>query len=485
MPTGDAQSPPGWREQERMALRRHQVENLVLRGPVFYWRARIPAGFNAAGRNACLSLSLRLSDRKKASVVARRLNALLLQLELVPKARMATKEQLARIFALEIEAMREEIENLDRMTRRNRSLRDPVHRQADRQTGLTYRMLERYGPWEDLDFDPGSEVYAELLAAGATEDDIPWIAEMFRSERKEMLADRAGTGRTPFMRDVLHRMAQVGLDDTVANREAAAETIYRARADAWLASAADPRKPSLIKRPEPPTSQPVETMPVPEPARPRIHWKAEESEPVELARVRASAEPPSSDPASLTADRYSVCEPPPSPTIPPIADRGPARKNLPLSQFGDEVEMLIANHKDDWEEATASDVRVLVEIFRGILEEHGVTHSGQITQEHVAALRQHFNHIVPNWGRSPRLRSLSTRELRDESRRLAEGAEARGKPIRLGLSAATIRRHLGNLDHFLKHLRASYYAVGDWTFDGLRPKKPKRGEIRLQLIHPH
>src|SRR5690606_28189941 len=116
--------------------------------------------------------------------------------------------------ALEIEAMREEIENLDRMARRNRSLRDPVHRQADRQTGLTYRMLERYGPWEDLDFDPGSEVYAELLAAGATEDDIPWIAEMFRSERKEMLADRAGTGRTPFMRDVLHRMAQVGLDDT-------------------------------------------------------------------------------------------------------------------------------------------------------------------------------------------------------------------------------------------------------------------------------
>jgi hypothetical protein len=30
-----------------------------------------------------------------------------------------------------------------------------------------------------------------------------------------------------------------------------------------------------------------------------------------------------------------------------------------------------------------------------------VTHSGEITQEHVAALRQHFNHIVPTWGRSP------------------------------------------------------------------------------------
>ena len=28
-----------------MGLRRHKVENLVLRGPVFYWRARIPVGF--------------------------------------------------------------------------------------------------------------------------------------------------------------------------------------------------------------------------------------------------------------------------------------------------------------------------------------------------------------------------------------------------------------------------------------------------------
>jgi len=104
-----------------MGLRRHQVENLVLRGPIFYWRARIPVGFTAAGRNARLSLSLRLSDRKKASVVARRLNAMLLQMELVPMVRMATREQLTRIFALEAEAMREEIEALDLSAKRARA----------------------------------------------------------------------------------------------------------------------------------------------------------------------------------------------------------------------------------------------------------------------------------------------------------------------------------------------------------------------------
>ena len=89
-----------------MGLRRHQIENLVLRGRVFYWRARIPVRFVSEAGNGRLSLSLRLSDRKKASVVARRLNALLLQLELMPMAKMATKEQLTKIFALEIDAMR-------------------------------------------------------------------------------------------------------------------------------------------------------------------------------------------------------------------------------------------------------------------------------------------------------------------------------------------------------------------------------------------
>src|SRR5690606_35007826 len=107
---------------------------------------------------------------------------------------------------------------------------------------------------------------------------------------------------------------------------------------------------------------------------------------------------------------------------------------------------------------------------------------GEITQEHVAALRQHFNHILPNYGRSPRLRGLSPRELRDESRKRAE--EAEGQTLRLGLRPATIRRHLGNLDHFLKHLRSSYFTVPEWTFEGLRPRKPPKGEVRLQQVKP-
>ncbi len=137
-------------------------------------------------------------------MVARRLNALLLQLELMPMARMATKEQLTKIFALEIDAVRDEIEALDRYAKHRGTLRDPVHREADRQVGWAYRLLHAYGIAEELSFDEGSRVRAALLEAGAEPDDIPFIASTYRSERQGALSDREGRTRSPFLRDVLH-----------------------------------------------------------------------------------------------------------------------------------------------------------------------------------------------------------------------------------------------------------------------------------------
>jgi hypothetical protein len=72
--------------------------------------------------------------------------------------------------------------------------------------------------------------------------------------------------------------------------------------------------------------------------------------------------------------------------------------------------------------------------------------------------------------------------LRDESRKRAEDAEKKGETLRLGLRPATVRRHLGNLDHFLTHLRSSYFTVPEWTFEALRPRKPPKGEVRLQQV---
>src|ERR1700712_74558 len=84
---------------------RHEVENLVRRGNIFYWRARVPIAFMRCGKDTRLSLSLQASDHRKAQYLARRLNTLLAELKFGPKAAMSTKEQLARLFTDERDRM--------------------------------------------------------------------------------------------------------------------------------------------------------------------------------------------------------------------------------------------------------------------------------------------------------------------------------------------------------------------------------------------
>ncbi len=141
---------------------------------------------------------------------------------------MATREQLTRIFALEAEAMREEIEALDLSAKRAGTLRDTDHREADRQVGWAYHLLHSYGSGDELSFAEGGEAHEALMEAGAQAHDIPFIEATYLSERDCVLSDRRGVTRSPFMREVQHRMAQVGLEDTPLNRDAAIEEIFRA-----------------------------------------------------------------------------------------------------------------------------------------------------------------------------------------------------------------------------------------------------------------
>lgn len=70
--------------------------------------------------------------------------------------------------------------------------------------------------------------------------------------------------------------------------------------------------------------------------------------------------------------------------------------NLPVKHFMKQCELLIANNHENWNEDTAKDVRTIVRIFIGILTEHNVLTSSGIDQTHLAALRQHFNNILPD-----------------------------------------------------------------------------------------
>jgi integrase len=79
---------------------------------------------------------------------------------------------------------------------------------------------------------------------------------------------------------------------------------------------------------------------------------------------------------------------------------------------------------------------------------------------------------------------MSAPDLRAEGRKMREAAAVDGTEAKVGLSAGTIRKHFGNLQHFLKHLRGHGFEIEDWTFEGLRPRKPKTGEVRLKQFKP-
>jgi hypothetical protein len=56
-----------WHNKGVLAMAvRHEVENLVRRGNIFYWRPRIPSCFATCPAGSRLSLSLQISDRGKA-----------------------------------------------------------------------------------------------------------------------------------------------------------------------------------------------------------------------------------------------------------------------------------------------------------------------------------------------------------------------------------------------------------------------------------
>lgn len=140
---------------------------------------------------------------------------------------------------------------------------------------------------------------------------------------------------------------------------------------------------------------------------------------------------------------------------------------LQLSGFVAEWQKMVDNHKQEWREETASGARVLVCLFRDILEEHGVRHSGEIRQHQVAALRDHFNWMPAKYGQSSRLRAMKANMLGA----FAAAERDKDPTRRIGLLNAIILRHWGNLGSFPKHVRGQGHAIAELELNDLRPRK--------------
>ncbi|MEX6508891.1 DUF6538 domain-containing protein [Jiella sp. M17.18] len=485
----------------RSVATRHEVQNLERRGHTFYWRARVPARFVAVPKSARLSLSLRQSDHSKAAYMARRLNLLLAELTARPSCGMTTKSQLDQLFRSEIERMTAHLEDLAFAARYAGKYDDVREMEADIEVGWAYRLLQLFGTGRRLTLDKNCPGRAILTRNGIPDPHIAVIAATHRSEQ-------AAAQNPVFDREIRQQMSEVGLSDTIANRERAKMEIFRAKADALLNVGA--RWPLIDRRQNALTASTL-----PEDERPQFLADATQPAPAEEPDApfgkTASQEPelaggnagPSADPdqSQLPTSPASPAEraAPEAPSVGPALgeeiisaapveaapEPAPDVPVLRLADFEAEFTKLRKNKAKEWTEESARDAHVLVVTLRDILEEHGVRHSGEIRQHHIAALRQHFNDIPTHYGKSARLRVMKAAALRAFAAEQVTRAEQTNEPpYRVGLSAATIRKHLGNLDTFLRHVRANGYAVGRWELAGLRPAKPKLGTLRLKQVKP-
>lgn len=56
--------------------------------------------------------------------------------------------------------------------------------------------------------------------------------------------------------------------------------------------------------------------------------------------------------------------------------------------------------------------------------------------------------------------------------KLRKAADMAGTEAKVGVASTTIRKHFGNLQHFLKHMKGRGFKIGEWTFEGLLPRSP-------------
>ncbi|WP_285277760.1 DUF6538 domain-containing protein [Agrobacterium sp. SUL3] len=454
---------------------RHEVENLIRRGNIFYWRPRVPAVFIHCRPGSRLSLSLHCSDHKKAQIIARQLNMQLAEMKMRPKETMGDREQLQKLFEHIRDGMLIDLEGISLLAKRDGRAGHVAEMDLDLEAGWAYRLLAKFGARRTLTLDGDCSGLNYLLKNGVPTSRVEAI-------RKNHVAGLKVTQNPAVEAAIQNLMVSFDIPDTEVNRERAMTKFLEARAEALF---------DVEHRHELVDKSQSEFM-----------GRGRAVAPV--ARVGATDTPPLEP--DFTPPPPVVERPPASaltaaPDDPEIAyldlEKGSAttkqatskaseagQRVVAVSDFEQECEKLIANMGKDWEPATARDAMALVRMFKSVLIEHGVEHSGQIEQYHIGQLRQHFNHIPTDWGRSSRMRIMSAPELRAEGEKLRQAAEASDTKAKVGLASTTIRKHFGNLQHFLKHLKGHGFEIESWSFEGLRPRKQKAGEVRGKQFKP-
>ncbi|OWV84948.1 DUF6538 domain-containing protein [Rhizobium sp. R693] len=453
---------------------RHEVENLVRRGNIFYWRARVPAVFVHCRPGSRLSLSLHCSDHRKAQIIGRKLNMRLAELKMNSKEAMSTKKQLQILFEHVRDEEIERLDDISTMAKRNGRGGDVVEMELDLEVGWACQVLAKFGTRSELSLEGDCPGLTYLLKNGVPASHVDAIRANYRGE--------LSTARSPGFEDGIRRLIyHFEIEDTALNRERAMSKMFEGRAAALLDI--DERHDLVDRSLSEFTGGGRAKKSV-------VEEKPVQVEPVAASSLMLAKESKPAPTATGIPQPEEIAYLDLSPRVAPNAKtvaaetQGASQRVVAVADFEQACDKLIANMGEEWTTETGRDAMALVRMFKSVLMEHGVEHSGEIEQYHIGLLRQHFNDIPTDWGRSSKMRVMSAPELRAEGEKLRKAADGAGTKAKVGLAAGTIRKHFGNLQHFLKHLKGHGFEIENWTFEGLRPRKPKAGEIRRQQYKP-
>ncbi|MEP2705520.1 MAG: tyrosine-type recombinase/integrase [Roseibium sp.] len=368
---------------------------------------------------------------------------------------MTREDGLKKLFKAEIDRMNDLMDDIVTAAKATGSHDNPGHLEADLTSGWTFRLLERFGTAMNLSFKNDCAGRQFLAEHSVPDDFIPVIAETYQQERKFARS-------TMFENALKQEMEDVGLNITRLNLERARSETFRAKADVLL----NTRSLYPIAFRDNANDQ-------------SLTKAAAQDAPLKI--VKASEEDVSPE-ASVGDDdqlpnekKVSGPEAQQQETASdPVQDDELAAGNrqvlLPVSQFMDIFEIWKRNKGEGWTAETARDARNAVRMFTEVLEKFNVVHTGQIRQAHLAAFRDFLGLLPKNYGQSTRMRALTAPELEDIGLKLLDEADDE-TDAKVGLAAATVRKHMTNLQSFRDVLASRGHTIIQFETKGLMPSK--------------
>lgn len=343
-------------------------------------------------------------------MIGRKLNTRLAELKMHSKEAMS-KQRLQKLFEHERDKELERLGEISEAAKIFGRAGDVVDMELDLEAGWAYQLLAKFGTRVELSLEGDCIGLSYLLKNGVPVSHVDAIRINYRAERTTAVS-------ASFEAGISRLMYHFEIEDTAINRQRAASKIFEGRAAALLEI--DERHELVDKtlseftgggRP----ASPAPRIPAVEVAAPVLDQTPSIPAEAEALPPPLAPAPPSEEAKPAYLD---LTPRPAEPSKASVTPKSGAQRVVPVPDFEQECEKLIANMGNEWEPATGRDAMALVRIFKSVLIEHGVEHSGQIEQYHIGQLRQHFNHIPTDWGRSSRMRVMSAPELRAEGDRL-------------------------------------------------------------------